>query len=123
MQSDDEIRETTAATLRFERDLESLVLTAFADGARIEGTWTVEVPVATAPDWTVELQKDPGEAESGEVGPSKVEPDEVRPDEVRPDEVGPDEVGPDEVDAGRGDSAEADHRETNGGYSPEFVEE
>lgn len=108
MQSDDEIRETTAATLRFERDLESLVLTAFADGARIEGTWTVEVPVATAPDWTVELQKDPGEAESGEVGPS---------------EVRPDEVGPDEVDAGRGDSAEADHRETNGGYSPEFVEE
>lgn len=61
MNSDDAIRKTTAATLQFERDLESLVLTAFADGARIEGTWTVEVPVASAPDWTVELRKERSE--------------------------------------------------------------
>lgn len=67
MKSDDAIREATAATLRFERDLESLVLAAFADGARIEGTWTIEVPVATAPDWTVELRKERGEGDAEQV--------------------------------------------------------
>lgn len=55
--ADDGIEEATAATVRFERDLEALVLAAFADGAAVEGSWEFELPVADAPDWTVEIRK------------------------------------------------------------------
>ena len=65
MNSDDEIREAAAATFQFERELESLVLSAFADGAAIEGEWDVELPVSTAPDWTVEIRKRVTEPDDG----------------------------------------------------------
>ena len=65
MNSDDAIRETAEATLRFERDLEALVLSAFAEGAAIEGEWSVELPVSTAPDWTVAIRKEATEPDDG----------------------------------------------------------
>lgn len=57
MIDDTTLREASAATVRFERDLESLVLEAFAKGAAIEGTWVIESPVEGAPDWTVEVSR------------------------------------------------------------------
>ncbi|MFC4553097.1 MULTISPECIES: hypothetical protein [Halorussus] len=57
MASEDGFSEATAATVEFERDLESLLLTAFADGALVEGSWDVELPVSSAPNWTVEISK------------------------------------------------------------------
>ena len=57
MTDDTTLQEAGAATARFERDLESLVLEAFASGAAIEGTWEIELPVESAPDWTVEVSK------------------------------------------------------------------
>lgn len=41
----------------FERDLEAVILAAFARGAAIEGQWEIDVPVTTAPDWTVTIEK------------------------------------------------------------------
>ena len=64
--SGDSIEETTAVTVAFERDLESLVLSAFADGAAVEGSWEFELPVADAPDWTVEIRKRRAETETGD---------------------------------------------------------
>lgn len=66
MNSDDANREATAATLQFERDLESLVLAAFADGAMIEGDWEFQLPVASAPDWTVEIGKRRSETDASD---------------------------------------------------------
>ena len=57
MASEDAFGETTAATVEFERNLESLLLTAFAGGALVEGSWDVELPVSSAPNWTVEISK------------------------------------------------------------------
>ena len=64
--ADDGIEEATAATLGFERDLESLHLAAFADGAAVEGSWEFELPVADAPDWTVEIRKRRAETETSD---------------------------------------------------------
>lgn len=61
---EDAARNATA-TVAFERDLESLVLRSFAEGAAIEGSWNVELSVPGAPDWTVEIRRrgtDDGEA-------------------------------------------------------------
>lgn len=57
MNPDDAIGEAGAATARFERDLETLLLGAFADGAAVEGAWEFELPVAAAPNWAVEIRK------------------------------------------------------------------
>lgn len=51
------LQEASAATVRFERALESLVLEAFAEGAAIEGTWEIEPPVEGAPNWAVEVTR------------------------------------------------------------------
>ena len=60
------IEEATAATVEFEHDLESLLLAAFADGAAVEGSWKFELPVADAPDWTVEVRKRHCETETSD---------------------------------------------------------
>ena len=49
----DESRNSGEATAAFERDLEALILQAFARGVPIERTWTVTIPVSDAPDWTL----------------------------------------------------------------------
>lgn len=43
--------------MEFERELESLLLGAFAKGAVIENEWEFELPVTDAPNWTVEIRK------------------------------------------------------------------
>lgn len=55
MATHDDGRDSSAATVAFERDLEALVLEAFANGARIEGTWEIRPRPTTIPDWTVEV--------------------------------------------------------------------
>lgn len=45
------------AAAEFERSLESLVLSSFAEGVPVEGTWSFDVPVADAPDWTVTIER------------------------------------------------------------------
>ena len=57
MDTQDTTDEASSATATFERDLEALVLKAFTDGAELEGTWDIELPVEAAPDWTVEVSK------------------------------------------------------------------
>lgn len=57
MRSDDAMREASAATVAFERELESLLLASFAKGAVIEDEWAFELPVTDAPNWTVEIRK------------------------------------------------------------------
>ena len=57
MEENDPVEEAAAATLAFERELESLLLTAFAGGAAVEGTWNVTASVETVPEWTVEITK------------------------------------------------------------------
>lgn len=50
-----ETRATATAT--FERELETLLVDAFARGAAVENTWDVTVPVSDAPDWSVTIEK------------------------------------------------------------------
>ncbi len=57
MHSDDSLQEASERTGAFETDLESLVLTAFARGVPVEGTWEFAVPVADAPGWRVTVEK------------------------------------------------------------------
>lgn len=45
----------------FERALEALVLSSYADGVPVEGTWEFAVPVADAPDWTVTIERSDSE--------------------------------------------------------------
>lgn len=53
----DSNREPDEAAVAFERALEDLVLSSYADGVPVEGTWDVTVPVADAPDWTVTIER------------------------------------------------------------------
>lgn len=46
-----------AATAAFERELEALILSSYARGARIEGNWTLQVPVTSVADWTVTIER------------------------------------------------------------------
>jgi hypothetical protein len=48
---------TDSDTPPFERELEELICTAFARGTAIEGQWEITVPVSSAPDWTVIIEK------------------------------------------------------------------
>lgn len=57
MDSNDTLDEITEATTKFERDLETLILEAFTNGAQLEDTWEITVPVEAAPDWTIEISK------------------------------------------------------------------
>ncbi|EMA42248.1 hypothetical protein [Halobiforma nitratireducens] len=41
----------------FEDELERIVLAAFARGDPVEGQWTIDVPVSSAPDWTITVEK------------------------------------------------------------------
>lgn len=43
------------ATIEFERQLSDLHLRSFAGGAKISGSWTIETPISTAPDWQVRI--------------------------------------------------------------------
>ncbi|MCU4742958.1 hypothetical protein OB955_18495 [Halobacteria archaeon AArc-m2/3/4] len=45
------------ATATFERELETLVLEAFAKGARVDGTWEIESEPSTVPNWTIEIHR------------------------------------------------------------------
>ena len=60
MEDNDPVDETAVATLEFERELESLLLNAFARGASVEGAWTITASVETVPEWTVEIVKSAG---------------------------------------------------------------
>lgn len=51
------IEEAGAATARFERELEELVVGSFARGARVEGTWEITSPLSDTPDWTITIEK------------------------------------------------------------------
>ena len=57
MDPNDTLREAGEATAEFERNLETLLMEAFAKGAAVEGSWKIERPVAAVPDWTVEISK------------------------------------------------------------------
>ncbi|WP_263017709.1 hypothetical protein [Natronobiforma cellulositropha] len=54
---DDDIEQASMATVAFERDLEALVLEAFARGARVEGTWEICPSPSTVPDWTIQIRR------------------------------------------------------------------
>lgn len=49
----------------FESALEDIVLTAFARGGRIEGTWRIEPPLTDAPNWLVTVTKVDSAGEPG----------------------------------------------------------
>lgn len=57
MDSYDGPHEGTDVTAEFQRDLKTLILDAFANGAELEGTWEITVSVEAAPDWTIEISK------------------------------------------------------------------
>lgn len=57
MESMDNIKEASEATVEFESALRSLVLDAFARGAAVEGTWEIDLPPELVPNWTVEVRK------------------------------------------------------------------
>ncbi len=57
MDASDRQEAAVDATARFERELEALVLEAFAAGAAVEGTWTVGGAVAALPAWAVEVTR------------------------------------------------------------------
>ncbi|MFC4440477.1 MULTISPECIES: hypothetical protein [Natrialbaceae] len=47
----------TEAITDFERELTDLIASAFARGIPLEQTWEIVLPVADAPNWTIEIQK------------------------------------------------------------------
>lgn len=57
MDSNTDTQETSDGTAAFEHALEQLVLGSFTDGVPLEGEWTITIPVADAPDWTVTIEK------------------------------------------------------------------
>lgn len=57
MDPNDTLREAGVATAEFERNLETLLVEAFAEGAAVEGSWEIESNVDAVPDWTVEITK------------------------------------------------------------------
>ncbi|WP_435156210.1 hypothetical protein [Haladaptatus sp. DFWS20] len=57
MDTTDNLEEASAATAAFESKLKALILESFADGAAIEGTWEIILPLTDAPNWTVEVTK------------------------------------------------------------------
>ncbi|WP_157231366.1 hypothetical protein [Halostagnicola larsenii] len=64
--------DTAEAITEFERDLESLILEAFASGVPIERQWVFVSEPSSVPDWTVRIERRPtasGE-EDGEGTPS-----------------------------------------------------
>lgn len=60
-------------TAEFERDLEQLLLEAFASGVPIEGTWVFASKPEAVPDWSVRIEqcsRRPDRDDSGEVRPN-----------------------------------------------------
>lgn len=57
MAIEEDIQEASVATVAFERELEALVLEAFARGARVEGTWEIQPSPTMVPDWTIEIRR------------------------------------------------------------------
>lgn len=49
--------DTAAAITQFERDLEALILEAFANGVPVEGDWAFVSDPSTVPDWTVLIEQ------------------------------------------------------------------
>lgn len=64
MDTTDSLSEKSAATVAFEHDLKALLLEAFANGAAVEGTWKIDLPVEAAPDWTIQITKHRSEKHS-----------------------------------------------------------
>ncbi|QLG61273.1 hypothetical protein [Halorarum salinum] len=60
MNDTDPYEEEAAVTREFERELESLLVNAFARGAVVEGTWEISGSVGAVPEWTVEIVKSAG---------------------------------------------------------------
>ena len=57
MDSTDTLDERAEATAEFERNLKTLLLEAFTNGAELEGVWEITVPIKAAPNWTIEISK------------------------------------------------------------------
>ena len=57
MATEEDIQEASVATVAFERELEALVLEAFARGARVEGAWEFQPSPTMVPDWTIEIRR------------------------------------------------------------------
>lgn len=53
----DSLEDVGAATARFERELEELVVGSFARGVPVEGTWEVSSPLEDTPDWIITVEK------------------------------------------------------------------
>ena len=49
--------DVSAATVRFERELEGLVVGAFARGVPVERTWEIVTPLVDTPNWSVAIEK------------------------------------------------------------------
>lgn len=64
MDTNDSLPEESAATVAFEQDLKALLLEAFASGAAVEGTWSINLPVEGVPDWTIQITKHRSEESS-----------------------------------------------------------
>ena len=47
----------------FERELRDLLLTAFADGERVSGKWTMATVPDQLPNWRVSVERWDGESE------------------------------------------------------------
>lgn len=53
----DSIEDVGAASVRFERKLEELVVGSFARGVPVEGAWEVTSPLDDTPDWVITIEK------------------------------------------------------------------
>lgn len=53
----DSIEDVSAATVRFERDPERLLLVSFASGVTVEDTWKVTTPLSDTPDRAITIRK------------------------------------------------------------------
>lgn len=53
----DEARQPGETAAAFKSSMEDSVLTAFARGVNVEGSWEIDSPVADAPGWRITIAK------------------------------------------------------------------